>query len=195
MTVYSINPKSIVNSDNIINIMGQLILNVSNSIMSIYNIIIFKYYNLMITNINNVINEYMKIYNFLNYGITNIYIQIYNQNIELISFTNIVINNKYKYNNFNSIYNNFYYGNYNLTPKIIYNQLSIEQKNQLRYSIISGDLFFIDDIHFLLNGTDMTGIILKPKTKIYVNCECNNYDNNNCNNNNYVYITTLYWNS
>lgn len=174
--------------------MDQLTLNISNSIMPIYNIVILKYYNLMISNTNETINNYMKIYNYLNFGITNIYVQIYNQNIELVSFTNIIINNKYKYYNLNSTYDDFYNGNYNMIQKIIYNQLSDEQKNLLRYSIISGDLFFIDNINFLLNGANMTGTILKPK--INTNYECDNYNNNNCDiNGNYAYITTLYWNS
>ena len=187
MGIYSINPQTNVNSQNISNIMTQLINDISNSIQSIINIISQSQYDLMIMNINKVLNDYLKIYGFFDYGLTNIYIQIYNQNIDLISYVNIILKQN-KYINYNSIWGDFYCGKYNDRIKIIYNQLTPEEKNILKFSIISGDLYFIDDINFTFDELNTTGILLKPKNNNCI-CKCNDQNTNQ-----YTYITTLYWN-
>ena len=61
-----------------------------------------------------------------------------------------------------------------------------QQKNDLRYSIISGELYFIDNISFMYNNLNTKGILLKPK--LY-DCECNKLTNGI-----YCYVTTVYWN-
>ena len=150
---------------------------ISKSINSIYNIVIETKYTMMITNINQILNNYLKIYDFLKYNITNIYVQIYNQNIDLVSWVNIQII-PFKYINIDSKWYKFITGIYFNSDKIIYSQLNTQQQNDLRYSIISTDLYFIDDLNFIYNDLNTFGIILKPKY----------------NNNDYSYVTTLYWN-
>ena len=190
MTVYSINPKSKVDSNNILNVMSQLVLHISTSISSIYNLSIPNNYNFVLNIINNVLNEYLKNYNFFKYGIKNIVVQIYNQNIELVIQTGITIA-EYNYVNYNSRWNDFYKGNYNQKPKVVYNELTPQQQNDLRISIISGNLFYLDNIVITTSNYNSIGIILKPKltTSIttYSNkCMCVNESNN-------IYITTIYW--
>lgn len=191
MAIFSINPKIKIDNNNILNIMSQLVLEISNSIQSIYNIINDNNYTLMINNINNILNNYFKIYNYYGHGITNVYVQIYNQNIELVAFVNIKLT-KYNYTNLNSNYSYFITGLYNNQPKIIYQELTQAQKNNLRYSIVSGDLYFIDEIQFIYNSLNTSGNLIKPKTKTN-SCECTNINNNN-NNIEYTYISTIYWN-
>jgi hypothetical protein len=186
MTIYYINPQSIVNIDNITNIMVQLTNDISNSIFSIDNIIIETQYLLMLNKINEILNNYLKIYYFYGFNISNIYVEIYNQNIVLVGFVYIKIY-PLKYLNIVSSWNNFFnniYYNYN---KIVYDQLDFQQKNDLRYSIVSGKLYFIDNLLFLYKNVNTQGIILKNKSNNNCNCSCNS-------NNNYCYITTIYWN-
>ena len=189
MTIYQINPQSNVNSNNIINIMSQLILDIANSIKPIYNIVIESQYNLMINNISQILNNYLKIYYFYGFGIKNIYVQIYNQNINLVLFINIVIV-PYKYNNITSNWIRFYNGGLS-GEKYVYEQLTIEQKNELLYCIISNKLYFISNITFLLDNLTTHGIILKPIYNITCNCDntISSYSSGT-----YCYITTLYWN-
>lgn len=185
MGIYSINPKTKIDANNILNIMTQLVLEISNSIQSIYNIIDETTYVVMTNNINDVLNNYFKIYNYYEYGITNIFVQIYNQNVELVAFVDIKLN-KYKYVNLNSYWNDFAVGIYNDETKIIYQELTQDEKDNLRYSIVSGNLYFIDNIQFIYNRENMTGILIKPKIN---NCECGG--NNILG---YSYISTIYWN-
>lgn len=192
MPIYSINPKLNINSENIMNIMSQLIYDISKSINSIYNIVIYEQYILMINNINDILNNYLKIYYFLKYNIKNIYVQIYNQNINLVSEIHINII-PYKYININSNWESFVKGIYYNSNKIVYSQLDVLQKNNLRYSIISGDLYFIDNIVFTYNNLNTIGMLIKPVMNNDCSCNTNTYSNNQTNNN-YCYITTLYWN-
>jgi len=186
MPINKINPKYNVNSLNILNIMSQLLNDISKSINSIYNIVNYKDYMLMINNINEILNNYLKVYNFFANNIKNIYVQIYNQNINLVSEVTINII-PYKYINFNTDWETFVNGKYYGSNKIVYSELDEIQKNNLRYSIISGDLFFISNIDFIYNDINTIGMIIKP---VYNgDCNCNIYTNNN-----YCYITTLYWN-
>ena len=73
---------------------------------------------------------------------------------------------------------------YNQT-KYIYNELTPQQKNDLTYSIISGHLYFINDINFVYNNENTYGMLLKPKN---INCECDNKTTNQ-----YTYISTIYY--
>lgn len=184
MGIYFINPQYIINSQNIINIMTQLVNTISNSIKSNYNIIFENEYINMSNNVNQILNNYLKIYNFYNYGIKYIYVQIYNQNINLVSYVQIKLD-KPKYINTNSNWNDFIVGKYNNQDMVIYNVLTQEQKNELNYSLISGNLYFIPDINFTYNQKNTTGILIKPAINT---CECNNQ------NIDYSYITTIYWN-
>jgi len=185
MGIYSIDPKTKIDANNTLNIMTQLLLEISNSIQSIYNIIDETSYVAMINNLNDVLNNYLKIYNYYGYGITNMYVQIYNQNVELVAFVNIKLN-KHKYVNLNSYWNDFVVGIYNNETKIIYQELTQDEKDNLRCSIVSGNLYFIDNVQFVYNGENMTGILIKPKIN---NCDCGG--NNTLG---YSYISTIYWN-
>lgn len=198
MTIYYINPKSTIDSENIVNIMSNLIYNISYSIYKIYNIVVKEQYDLMIKNISNVINNFLKIYNFQNYGITNIYVQIYNQNIVLVFQANVQIS-KYNYISINSNWSDFYFGTKNNFSTVIYNELSLEQKNNLRYSIISNKLYYLDNIEFIYNNLNTRGLLLKPKFFNESDCNCEYTTNSNnvlktSKNSNYTYVTTLYWN-
>ncbi len=186
MTFYFINPQSEVNSFNILNIMSQLAFKISISISSIYNIILVEKYQLMINTINDILNNYLKIYNFYDFGINNIYVQIYNQNINLVLFISIKII-PFKYNNNISLWESFFDNKYYSEPMIVYEQLSNQQKNDLRYSIISNELYYVDNIVFTYNNLNTTGIILKP-TSTGNSCNCHSF------NDIYTYVTTLYWN-
>ena len=187
MTIYSINPQSNVDLNNIYNIMTQLTNDISESIKSQYNIIIETQYILMIQNINQILSNYLKIYYFYGFNIRNIYVQIYNQNINLVSYVNIKIF-PFKYNNITSSWNNFYNNIYYMMSKYVYNELDTIQKNDLRYAIISNKLYFIDNIIFTYNNLFTKGVILKP---IYDKCHCEYTIQSNCHN---CYITTVYWN-
>jgi hypothetical protein len=202
MTVYSINPQSKINPNNIINIMMQLTNNISNSIKSIKNIILESKYNLIIDEINQILNDYLKIYYFYDFGIKNIYVQIYNQNINLVIFVNIIIE-QFKYTNNTSIWEHFFKNKYYNNPKIVYEQLDNQQKNDLRYSIISNKLYLVDNILFTYDNLITNSIILKPKYNYSNDCNnCNNCNDCNCQytygtniqNNNYSYVTTVFWN-
>ena len=186
MTFYFINPLFDVNANNIINIMTQLINDISTSITPIYNIVLEEQYVLMISDINQVLNNYLKIYNFNSFGIKNIYVQIYNQIINLVAFVNINIY-PFKYKNDISNWDKFFFGKYDVITKVVYNELTSLQKNDLRYSIISDKLYFIDDILFTYNNLLTRGILIKPRTNCSDDCEC-------IAQNNYCYVTTLYWN-
>lgn len=179
MGVYSINPKTKIGVNNILNIMIQLLMDINDSMQ--YNIIDENKYLIVINNVNTILNNYLKIYNYYNYGIKNMFIQIYNQSIELVLYVNITLD-KYKYYNFNSTWNNFITGLYNNQIKIIYQELTLQEKNDLRYAIISGDIYYISKIDFIYNGTNTSGIIIKPKM------------NYNVSYNNMIYIYTVYWN-
>lgn len=186
MTVYLIDPKSNIDSNNILNIMTQLIYDISNSISNLYSIVNQSIYIKALANINQILNNYLKIYNFFYMGITNIYIQIYNQNINLVIEVRIKII-PYKYTNTNSQWSKFITNQYYEEEKIIYSQLNNMEKNDLRYSIISRKLYFLDNINFIYLNKNTTGIIFKP---IYTHCDCEYNEQNN----QYCYISTLYWN-
>lgn len=179
MGIYSINPKIAINSSNITNIMRQLISDISNSIKLLIDIINMTIYNQMISIINEILNNYLKIYNFNEYGINNLYIQIYNQNIVLISFITIRLD-KTKYTCEFSNWNDFIDGLYTGSPTIIYQELTQEQKNDLNLSILTGKLYFINNVNFIFNDLDTQGIILK----------INNFQPNS----QYTNISTMYWN-
>ena len=185
MPIYSINPKTKIDNNNILNIMTQLLLEISNSIQLMFNIIDEIVYTKMLNNLNSILNNYFKIYDYYGYGISNIFVQIYNQNIELVSFVDIKLN-KHKYTNSNSYWNNFANGIYNYETKIIYQELTQEEKDNLRYSIVSGDLYFIEKNQFIYNDVSTSGILIKQKTN---DCEY-------CSNGivRYTYISTIYWN-
>jgi hypothetical protein len=178
MTIYSINPKIEITANNIKNIMINLINEISKSIINIYNIVIPSEYNLLIKNITDITNNYLKIYNFKDSGIQFINIQIYNQNINIIAWVTINLISKYNYIQLNSSPINFLNNSITVNFTNIYNKLSLDQQNNLRKSIISGDLYFLDDINLMENA-----ILLKLNNN---NCLCDTPYN-------YTYITGLYW--
>jgi|688.fasta_scaffold633017_2 hypothetical protein len=198
MTIYSINPQSNIDPNDILNIMTQLTNDISESIKSIYNIIIESQYNLMIQNICQILNDYLKIYYFYDVGVRNIYVQIYNQNINLVAYVYIKIL-PFKYIDTLSLWYSFYNNIYYYSQKYIYNELDNQQKNELRYSIIENKLYFIDNISFTYDNLMTNGILFKSNNTNNNDCKCmenteflrtckNFTKSNNC------YITTIYWN-
>lgn len=204
MRIYTINPQRIVDSQNIQIIMTQILNNIANSIGQIYNIIQKNKYDEMIDLVSKILNAYLKIYKFYDYGIKNINIQIYNQNINTVLFINVQLNN-FKYLCVSSNWDDFSIGIYTSEPNIVYQELSSSEKNDLINSIVSGQLYYSNIINFVYDGSNANGLLLKPKN---INCLCKNYSNiansnnnsnNNLNNNinthiyNYAYISTIYW--
>lgn len=192
MSYYSINPQININQENIKIIMSELIKNISESIKTIFNIIIKLEYIKMLDIINNILNNYLKIYKFYDYGITNIDIQIYNQNINSVMFIYVKLGDLNYYSIYSDWYN-FYNGIYNEQPKIVYQALTQQQKNELINSIVSDKLYFIDEIIFSYKNVPAIGILLKLQDMM---CDCITKTNNALNNKNinkYVYINTIYW--
>lgn len=184
MTLYHINPQYVINIDNILNIMLQLTNNISSHISSIYNIVLENQYILIVDIINQILNDYLKMYNFYSFGIRYLRVQIYNQNISLVAYINITIY-PFKYCDDISIWTHFITGKYFNNPKVVYKHLDTQQKNDLRYSIISNKLYLVYDISFTHDNLLTNGILIKSKCEN--NCTCNTQ------NNNYSYITTIYW--
>jgi hypothetical protein len=132
MTIHSINPHSKVSIENIANIMSQLVKKISNSILPIYNIILSDQYYLMIDEISQILNDYLKIYRFYDdVGIKNIYVQIYNQTINLVVFVNIKIY-PFKYTNEMSIWQKFINNEY-MSPNFYEDKSFTEKLHILKY--------------------------------------------------------------
>ena len=182
LNTFSINPKTKVDISNIKNIMINLANDISSCVNEFINIIYDTEYLIMINKIFYIVNNYLKINNFFANGINEINIEIYNQNIDIVVYMyfNITLYH-FIYNS--SDWMHFYY-NLISNPKIVYNQLSIDEKKNLRYDIVSGKFYMIDGINFNYNNKYYEGLILKPYNNICL-----------CKSTKYVYITTLYWNT
>ena len=180
MTVYYINPKINI-SNKFENIMINLINEISNLFVNDRNLIILENYQNTILDILAIVVKYLKIYKFYDYGIKNLYIQIYNKAIEVLIYVKINISKSYfKYIN-NSWYEFYFRTSINLP--IVYDEMNNDQQNDLNTSIINGNLYFNNNI--ILSQTELTkGMILKKET-----CECNI---NNCNTT-LNYIITIFW--
>ena len=184
MTIYYINPKTDIN-DELINIMDNLTNELAIEISLNINIIEENNYINLINTIFNIVHRYIKIYKFYS-NITTIYVEIYNINISCVAYVYFYLK-KTKFSLISSNWVNFYYGLMNIKP-IIFDNLSINQKKDLRYAIVSGSFYMEDNIIFTYNSITTTGIILKRSSR---SCSCS-CDINTCLSSDY--IVTIFWN-
>ena len=183
MTIYYINPQTPISSSNIFIIMSQLILTISNNIANITNPVILSQYINLTNTIINILGNYLKIYKFYSYSITNIYLEIYNQNINTVVYIQITLGQNYwKYKC--SYWNIFNKGDLS-TQNVIISQLNTLQYNELINSIIKNELYFVNSLNFIYNTLQTFGILYKSKINI---CNCNN------SNTQLLYIIGIYWN-
>jgi len=176
MTIYYINP----NYDfyDIIIIMDNLANDIATNINQFNNIVQQKIYNNLLQKIIFIVSNYLKIYKFYSNNITCINVQIYNKNINVVTYIVFSIQKNYFFINSTNWYN-FYNGLLNIEP-LVFNNLSIQQKEILSYSIINGDFFMINNLNFTYNLQLINAIILKKK---------NSYNISSISN----YIVTLFW--
>ena len=184
MIIYNISPNTPVNSDKLQNIMNNLTNDIGSAILLNSNIIYENNYKNLITTIFDIVHKYIKIYKFYPMSFSNLYVQIYNTNIDVISYLYFNLT-KYNFSIIVSSWENFYFGLTNTVP-IVFGSLSNTQKNELRYATTSGDLYLVDNLIFLYNSKLTKGIILKKK---YCSCQC---EKKSCDLSNY--IVTVYWN-
>jgi len=192
MTVYYIDPNTNIQTNKLINIMVNITNKIAIGISSNSNIIGEKNYNIIIEEIIQIVQKYLKIYKFFSFGIKNIYVQIYNANIDVVVYVYFSIR-KTNFSMTTSNWNDFYFGLLNVDP-IVYNNISNNQQASLINSIVSGNFFMIDDLDFIYNTELTKGVILKLKlyqfayqfayqlTNTYKTCSPSNY------------IVTMYWN-
>lgn len=181
MSIYNINPTIDIIDNKFKNIMDNLIDDISNIFITNLNLVNKSNYNLAIISILKVLRKYLKLYKFYSYNIKNIYIEIYNKDIDVVIYVNTLIS-KASYLVGSSYWEEFYFGLNKKTP-IVYDNLSLTQRDELRRSILDGNFYFYDDI-IIADPKYETGIILKKK---YCSCEISNC---NINSN---YIITIYW--
>lgn len=181
MSIYTINPSIDINDDNDLKIiMDNLTNDISNLFITNKNLIIVENYKLVIFSMLKVLSNYLKLYKFYKFDVKNIYIQIYNRNIDVVLYIYTNISNTF-YRFITSTWEELYFKTKENTP-IVYDKLSQLQKDELRTSSIAGTLYFYDNI--ILDNQYNNGIILKKQ-----NCYCTN---TNCNINS-NYIITVYW--
>ena len=87
----------------------------------------------------------------------------------------VTIMNRF-YNDDISLWVNFINGKYFNNPKVVYEHLDTQQKNDLRYSIISNKLYLVYDLLFTHDSLVTNGILIKSKYEN--NCTCNIQNNN-----------------
>jgi hypothetical protein len=179
MTIYYISPSvKILNKFD--NIMNNIINDISNLFVTNRNLIISDNYDKTILEIISVTVKYLKIYKFYEYGINNIYIQIYNKTIDVIINIKFNISKTY-FSYIANSWSQLYFGTLTNTP-VIYEAMDNNQKKELDMSIINGNLYYLNIDLNPINFNN--GIILKKET-----CDC---DKNNCNIT-FNYIVTIFW--
>jgi hypothetical protein len=181
MSIYYIYPNITVNDLNFKEIMDNMTNNISNLFVYNKNLIEPNNYNYLIDQIIYVVSKFLKIYNFFDYDKKNIYIDICNSNINVIMNIHIKIYKSF-YTYQKTMWEQFYNGIINKSS-VVYNNLDLNQKQELRISLINGNFYMYDNIKLELPYDE--GIILKKKS-----CTCENI--NNCNFN-YNYIIIIYW--
>ena len=181
MSVYYINPTIQIVDDKFENIMNNMINEISNLFMTNKFLIIDINFQQSILNIMKILIYYLKLYKFYEYNITNIYVQIYNKNIDVIINIKVTISKTFFLYESNS-WDKFYFG-ISFDIPVVYNELNPVQKNELNTSIINGNLYFNNNID-LIGVNFKKGIILKKET-----CAC---VTNNCNIT-FNYIITIFW--
>ena len=143
------------------------------------NIIIEKNYNKLKLQILTVVSNYLKIYKFAKANIFNINVEIYNSFFDVVLYIYFNIYESY-FTIETSFWKNFY-NNSLVKQTVVYDNLSLIEKNDLRFSIVNNSIYLSDNIVFTYNTKNAEGILIKIKQ---------DYD---CINNNMIYINTIYW--
>lgn len=178
-TIFYINPTKVLLADNIKNTM-VLITNYISNFANNVNIIIEENYNKLKLQILTVVSNYLKIYKFAKANIFNINIEIYNSFFDVVLYIYFNIYESY-FTIETSFWKNFY-NNSLLKQTVVYDNLSLIEKNNLRFSIVNDSLYLSDNIVFTYNTKITEGILIKIK------------QNHNCvSNENMIYINTIYW--
>lgn len=177
MGIQIINPTVTLPANLILNLKTSIINDIAN-IMELYpNIIIEEIYNLVIEKIYNKVINYLKIYQFYP-NIKTINIEIYNKNITSVLYFNFLIgssNVTFDYSRWISFYSGI------INSKLVYNNMGLNNQNNLAYAIIKGDYYIQNNIIFGSNN-QFDGIILKKSC--LCNCECPSD----------IFVIALYWN-
>jgi hypothetical protein len=188
---YRINPNTIINPDILKNIMVNLSSDISYVLEPNVYIVNENVYLDSIKKISYITIEYLKIYKFAEAGINNINIEIYNKNLDMVMYIYYKIT-KYYFTIDVSSWINFY-NNLIIYPIIVYNNMNLIEKNELRLSIANGEFYLNDNISFTVDTQLSYGILLKNKYDLKNNnCSCQS-SNGNLYNLPTIYITTLYW--
>ena len=199
-TKYHINPETNITQNTFKNIMVNITTNISYLFGPNVYVVNQSVYLNLIKKIIYQVTKYLKIYKFANFGITNINVEIYNKDINLVLYVYFKITEFYYYVNSSDWYS-FYNGIFNSNPTVVYNNMNLVEQNELRYGIASGKFYINDNVNFTIDTKSSTGILLKNEYDSDDNsCSCNSSyitnsnDSGNLNtNSSNVYITTLYW--
>lgn len=189
-TKYFINPSTKIAPDILQNIMVGIINLISGLVGPKINLTNESDYINIIKQINSIISGYLKTYKFSQLGITNINVEIYSSEINMVMYLYFTITQYYYSYEINNWF--IYYNGLLTNPPIVYNNLSPIEKNKLVYSIADGKFYMKDDIVFSVGTKLAHGILLKNK---YGNT-CNT--TNSCLSNlssidSNQFVCTLYW--
>jgi hypothetical protein len=144
-----------------------------------------------IKKITYITTKYLKIYKFAQTGINNINIEIYNNDLDMVIYIYFKITQYYFTIDVSSWIN--FYNNLIIYPIIVYNNMNLIEKNELRQSIANGEFYLNDNISFTVDTQLSHGILLKNKYDLKNNnCSCQS-SNGNLYNLPTIYITTVYW--
>ncbi len=188
MTSYFISPTIIVDSSNVKNIMSVLTNNIYMYSNPHKNFVdeqtYIKVQNIVFEQIHTLLKKYI-----FYPTITNINVQIYNGNIQVLSYMNFFISDTNFKVIFSKWYDFYYIGN--ISSPIVYNNMDVVEQDNLTNSIVSGKFYMANNLEFELNLVEYFGIILTNNhtTNCKNICMCNN---------SYVYepniIVSVYWN-
>jgi len=116
----------------------------------------------LLSSIHDIVKSKINIYIFSS-KITNIHVEIYNQDINIVLYEYFIIFSYY-YKVIYSVYENFINGSYYNNNPIVYEALDADETNKLIYAIAKDDFYYIDNIIINLNlNTNGVGIIIKDK--------------------------------
>ena len=186
-----INPSFNITSNDLNNIFGLLAKQIGINIKHITSLTIETEYNDLINNIYNLTKNIIVYYNFFFINNPpsrfNLNISIYNQNIKLIAELNFIINQFY-YIYSSSTWNQFI-NNKIPNIRLVYDNLSPIEQNNLNYTIIKNCFYYVDNIIFTIDAFNATGLLLKLD-----NCKCDNeLINNYCLMKTQIYIISIFW--
>ena len=189
MSKFYKNPSKIISLSDLNNIFGILSKQIAFEIKNITNIVNQNQYYSFVNIIYNLCREKILYYDF-NIDPTKIfylYIEICNENIELVAKINFIIT-KFYYLYSNSTWEIFI-NNKIINNGIVYNNLNSTQKSQLNYSIYQNSFYFVDNINITTITPNATGLLLKLQN---CDCECNLISESGLKNSQ-TYIVNIYW--